>query len=89
MKIKISRQQWEKIGKKTGWIKESQNKKRELRKIDMKLNDFLTMPIIKTGTMQELNDFAKENGWEWIDKAHWMFKGYWRDKTSGESYIIT
>jgi hypothetical protein len=91
--MKLSKRQWDFIGQQAGWHKVSQNNsKRELRLIDninSKAETVLDHPIIFTGTMEELRNYASQKGLTWKSKPDEMFGGYWVDDASGESYIIT
>jgi len=44
--------------------------------------------VVFSGTMDEVNDYAKKQGYKWRKDSKMLFKGYW-DNPGGDSYLIT
>lgn len=45
------------------------------------------LPVVKRGTVQALNAWAKAQGFEFIRDTS-LFKGHWADPENGDSYLF-
>lgn len=49
----------------------------------------IRLPLVKSGTMAQLNAWAKQQGLTWRRNKHMLFGGYWVDDATGTTYEIT
>jgi len=64
---------------------------RELRIMELKDYDknILDLDIVMKGSMKKLNNWAREQGFEWKRDRGMMFGGYWVDPKTKDAYLIT
>lgn len=49
----------------------------------------MKLKVVKKGTKEDLERFAKKKHLVWKDSKTFMFGGYWYDKKNGEAYLPT